>query len=744
MRRTGWLLLAGCLALAGAVGWIFQQQKAEQTKAAPKRPDSLPKGMQSVADNWRWSKNEGDRPIVEVTAKRFAQQNDPPRVDLEIVELKLFHKDGKQFDLVKSNKAELRLNDNLLYSDGDVEITMGMQSDPEARNRLVTIHTSGVSFDTATGRASTDRKASFLFENSEGSSTGAAYDPALRELTMLSAVQLHWSKSAKPMDVEAGHLIYKEVEQKIYLSPWSKLRRDTLTLNAAASVVNLEQGQITLVEAEKAKGEDRQPKRTLEYAADKLVLHFAEKSVVKHIDALGQARIANISPSGKTTVTADTVNLDFLTPDSGSVLQKAHATGNTRVESTPPNSAARILKSNVVELTMRTGGEEIDQVVTHAPGEIEFLPKKPEDRYRKMTGERFWITYGPANQIEKFRAAKVTTFTKGKPKLPDAITSSQDLDAKFDPKTGDMTMLEQWTAFRYEEGDRRARAAHARLEQPSDQITLTGGARVWDLTGSTDADLIELDQKSGNMIATGKVSSTRLPDEKKSKPKSSLVDSSSPTQARAEKMSTRDDNQWIRYEGGATLWQGADRVEAQIITIDRKAQTLTAAGNVFTQTRERPKPTAKNPQPQLFTLVRAPNLVYNDAEKLAHYTGGVTLNRGELKVTSKELRAIFSKDDPKTPDDEGNNLQLAIADGAVDIFQSAADRIRTGKSEHAEYQIPEAVIILTGGAPVFNDSLKGTTRGQKLTWFADNDKLLVDGAPPAPAVSRIKRKSSAK
>ena len=74
--------------------------------------------------------------------------------------------------------------------------------------------------------------------------------------------------------------------------------------------------------------------------------------------------------------------------------------------------------------------------------EIEFLPKLPTERYRKMNGERFWINYGPKNQLEKFRAAKVTTFTKGKPAAkgkpvnPDSKTSSEDLLATFDPKTG--------------------------------------------------------------------------------------------------------------------------------------------------------------------------------------------------------------------------------------------------------------------------------------------------------------------
>jgi lipopolysaccharide export system protein LptA len=205
-------------------------------------------------------------------------------------------------------------------------------------------------------------------------------------------------------------------------------------------------------------------------------------------------------------------------------------------------------------------------------------------------------------------------------------------------------------------------------------------------------------------------------------------------------MTTKNENKWIRYEGGATLWQGADKVEAETITIDRAAQMLTANGKVFTQTRERPKANIKQPQAQLFTLVRAPEMEYRDADKLAHYKGGVKLIRGDLKVNSKELRAWFTKDDPKTTADEGNSLERANADGDVDILQTSLDRTRTGTSDHAVYEIPENKVVLTGGTPVFTDSLQGTTRGQTITFFADSDRLLVEGAAARPTESRLKRK----
>lgn len=741
MRRTGWLLLVCCLALAGAVGWVFQQQKAEQTKAAPKKPATLPAGLLSRAgDGWLWTQTSGDKTIAEVRAKEFTQQTDPPRVDLLKVEVKVFHKGDTSYDLIQSDKAELKMEEGVMFADGEVKMTMGFKADPKAKNRLVHIKTSGVTYSTQTGMVKTERKAEFQFENSHGSAVGATYDPATRELLMHKDVDLELTKGKKKTQIAAGELTYKEAEAKIYLTPWSRLTRETLILNAGAAVVTLDEGEIDLVEAENAKGEDRQPKRLLEYAADHLIMRFAEKNAINRIEADQNARLVTTSDSGRTVVTAPHVDMDFETPDGESVLKKALARGGTTVESTPPKTAGRIMRSDIVELAMRPGGEEIDTVVTQTPGEIEFLPKLPTDRYRKMNGERLWINYGPKNQIEKFRASKVTTFTKGKPKMPDSTTSSQDMLATFDLKTGEMRQLEQWTNFEYEEGERRAKADHAKLEQATEHITLQGAARIWDPTGSTDAVTIELDQKTGDMVATDKVISTRLPDKKTAKPKSSLIDSSETIQARAAKMTTKNENKWIRYEGGATLWQGADKIEAETITIDRKTQMLMANGKVFTQTRERPKANVKQPQGQLFTLVRAPEMEYRDGEKVAYYKGGVNLVRGDLKVNSKELRAWFTKDDPKTPVDEGNSLQRANADGDVDIFQTSIEKTRTGKSEHALYEIAESKVVLTGGTPVFTDSLQGTTRGQMITFFADNDRLLVDGVASEPTESRLKRK----
>ena len=108
-----------------------------------------------------------------------------------------------------------------------------------------------------------------------------------------------------------------------------------------------------------------------------------------------------------------------------------------------------------------------------APGTIDFVPNRPGQKKRHIEGDGITIQYGPENQIQSFSAVSVTTRTesepvKGKP-LPPAITSSKGMAAHFEPKTGVMMKLEQWDDFKYQEGDRQAKADRAVLEQAKDR-----------------------------------------------------------------------------------------------------------------------------------------------------------------------------------------------------------------------------------------------------------------------------------
>jgi len=182
------------------------------------------------------------------------------------------------------------------------------------------------------------------------------------------------------------------------------------------------------------------------------------------------------------------------------------------------------------------------------------------------------------------------------------------------------------------------------------------------------------------------------------------------------------------------VWQGGNRIEADWIEIDRGEHTLAARGNVRSRFVEQTAAAKKKAAAPVFTRINAPEFQYADKTRTALYSGGVTMNRAGMDVLAAALRGVFAVKDGSS------ELETAYADGNVRITQASRGRTRAGKGEHAEYAVGEGKVILSGGAPEFTDSLRGSTRGQQLTWFADNDRLLVDGREDQPAASVIRRK----
>jgi lipopolysaccharide export system protein LptA len=624
------------------------------------------------------------------------------------------------------------------------------------------IKSSGVTFETKTGKATTDRAVSFEFDRGEGKAVGAGYDPQTHELHLQKDVDLIWrgvDKSTIPMKVQAGELIYKEQESRVYLNGWSKLTRDTMTLNAGPAIVTIdkEDGTIREVDTKHAQGSDTRPDRKLEYAADKLFMNFDEDGTIQKIVGEQNAHLVSHAETTDTTINTDRIDLDFDTGSGDSVLKSALATGHSVTESKPvPKPGAdpsdtRILRSDVIRTIMKPDGKNIDTVDTPGAGSLEFVPNAAAKPHRWMNGDQIFIKYAMKNQIDSLKSVNVNTRTlkprakDAKEDPPPALTWSKEMRAEFDPKTNQLSKMEQWNNFRYEEGTRKAKADRALLEQAQNVIHLTGSSRVWDPTGSTDADTIVLDQKSGDFSADGKVNSTRMPDKKKD-PNSSggLLAEDEPMHAKAKKMSSTDNNLQVRYEGNAIAWQGNDRLEADVIEIDRDNNIVKAHGHVVSQLLDKAdnddgsKKQKKAGVAPVFTIVKAPEMLYKDDDKLATYTGGVTLDRPNMKVKSDELRAFL-----RDTDDDSSSLDHAFADGKVNIVQTSLGRTRTGTSEHAEYYVDEAKVILESGHPQLVDTIKGSTNGKKLTWFSDDDRLLVDGAEGEPAKSKLRRKHAA-
>ena len=764
MRSLRWLLLVAIAVIAVAVFGTYQAQRKRAKANQRAVPAAVPLGTSANAVEWSWGKSTPDgKPAIELHAKTFTQSQDNNRMELKEVELQIYTKDGKHYERVRSPIAVMTVSDKKLYAPGEAEITLDVPVVGDAPHPLTSIKAASVNFDSVTGHAVTDKHVSFSFDGGEGTSDGASYDPDTRTLHLDHNVSVNMKgkdPKSTPMKIESDELNYTEKEGVIHLGPWSRMTRDQTIINAGPAVVKLLDKKIDTIDATDAKGTDKRPGRDLEYSAATVHVKYTPDHLMEKLNGTGNARLVSHGKGSDTTMLGDTVDLFFNTDSGESDLSNAVARGHGSIESKPladPKGATgdtKIMKSEVLDLFMKPGGKDLSRVTTNAPGTLQFVPNQIARHGRLLKAQQMDVMYGDKNEIQSFHAVDGSTETypseeerkRKKPLTDVTYTSSKTIDATFDEK-GQIKTMKQTDNFRYTEGVRKAQSDFATLDQPKNLMNLENHARIADDTGTTIGDHIELQQTTGDFDARGHVSTTRLPDAKKSS--SDMLDKDEPTQGVADRVVSANRNRLIHYMGNAVLWQSSNRIQADKIDVDREKKSIVADGQVVSQFKDdeknkdkdadnKTKPASSKAAAQpVFTVVRAPHMVYTDADRLAVYTGGTDFWRPTLTVKSRDLKAWLNDSNS----DEDSRLNHAFADGAVNIVQAAPDRKRLGTSEHAEYYTDEGKIVLSGGDPKLSDTFKNSsTEGDKLTYFTDDDRLIVEGAPKKQVKTHLVRK----
>jgi lipopolysaccharide export system protein LptA len=812
MRRLSVFLAVAAILISAAVGYTLKLRIEKAARARVQPSPAIKPGLDAISPSgWHWKKSDPEtgKPIVLAAAESAQATHDPSTFEIHGLAMRLYDKNAGSYTYIQSDKALFDERSGLLKSDGPVTIVMNVPSDQNAADKDVVakrvhVQTSGVTYETKTGKASTDQPASFIFSEGDGRGVGVEYDPGTKTLHLKSQVALDWighGPVANKMHIEAGDLVYKETEQKIYLSPWSKMQRQSTVIQAQNSIVTLEEDyadgaqpggsevpgakktHLHEVESDHAFGTDDRDGRHTDYSADKMTAFFDNSGNLVNIIAENNARLTATNDDARTSLNSNRADLRFAVtaketngvPGQESDLHLVLADGKAVAESVPlprPGvqlAETRILRSEHLELEMKPGGKDIQEIRTSTNAQLEFKPNRPDQSHRIIDASRLRVLYGEGSYVDTFLAwnaaihtdkpasnVKAAANANGKPggPPPPALTWSDELKAKFTPNTNQVATVEQNGHFRYEEGVRKATADKALLEQTINRMTLNGSARVLDDTGTVVADTIVMNQANGDMDAIGHVFSTHQPD-KNQKPGTSMLDDSKAMQAQAERMQTRENNTVVHYQDHVVMWQGANRISADKIDIDRDAQSLHAAGNVVsemvdnksepgtpasTTTQAVASSVAQTPvDPPIFTIVRAPDLNYHDDARVALYSGGVKLTREKMTVVSDELKAFLT---PKTNDNsDQSSLDHAFATGKVTVSQVlAGNRTRVGTSDRCEYYTKDSKVVLNGGAPQVVDSNKGLTKGAQLTYFSEDDHLIVEGAKKQLAYTRMKKK----
>lgn len=758
-------MLAAVVIIAAAIAGIYHAQRVKARSSRPQTPPAIPLDTKTMAPDFEWGQSANGQPAVKGFAKNMKQSADGSRLEYYDLELRIYQKDGQHYDRVKSGYAQLTTSDHKLYSPGDAQITLDVPVTGAPTHQLTSITTAAINFDSISGQAITDRHVSFTFESGEGVADGATYDPSTHTLNFTHNVVMNLNgngPNSKPMKVESDQLAWNESTGVLVLMPWSRLTRDQTVVNAGQATINIKDKHITSIDTVNVHGTDQQPKRQIEYWADTVHVSYNDEHLMDHVTGVGNAKLISHADGSVTTMMGNLVDLSLT---GRSILQTAKAVGNGYLESKPvpdpkgETPDTKILRADSLDLQMRPGGKELERVNTQAPGTLEFLPNQPARHRRILKADRMVINYGARNEIQSFRTLSYSTpastetypsereRTEKKQGLATAFTTSKTIDATFDEK-GQLKLMHQNENFVYTEGDRKAQADNATLQNDINVMDLDRNARISDASGSTTADHIQMQQSTGDFDAKGHAFTTRLPESNKSE--SAMLDKDEPTLGTADHIASANRNHLIHYTGNAVVWQTSNRVQADAIDIDRDKKSLIADGKVVTWFEDKPKENddedapkpAKPAQPAqpTFTIVKAPHMVYTDVDRLAIYTGGVDFWRPTMTVKCATMKAYLNPEDS----DADSRVNHAFGDGKVEIveFVPTDHRQRVGNSEHAEYYTEEGKIVLTGGEPQLIDSKRGNTKGATLTYYTDDKKLVSGGTPEKKVLSHLKKKSS--
>jgi lipopolysaccharide export system protein LptA len=796
-RLRRWFALGAILMIAIVAGMVFFA-RWRLRKVAHNVPAKIGLNIQQTAEGFSISKSVEGRTHFTVSASKAVQFKEGGRAELHQVKIIVFGKDSSRFDRISGDNFEYDPSSGNITAKGTVLIDLEAnpegirhsdQSPPAQNRESMHVETDGLTFNKNTGNAHTAGKVVFHTRQASGSSVGMDYVAEKGTMNLLSAVAID-IRGARPVHVEANQgTIFKQPRQ-ILLT--------TLHVIRQAQELRSKQGTFFLrpdntVERIVAEGDvegDFHGRTETHASSDRAELFLTSThNLVTTAVISGNVRIASLGPQ-PAEGSAGRVTLHF---DGQQVLQKVHAEEGVRLtQKRSSSTTANLVNASTsasaptpgqfgssgqeqdLEMTAPAmdfyikGGRQLERAVTSGPPKI-VITQPASNQKTIVTATKFTAKFTDKNRISTLHGepnAKIVGTriddrqiaiqpTTGKPGNPgksipqqsDRVSTSQMLDVVFNPQAGGIDSITQTGVLVYVEGPQKAWGQRGKYTATDQLLVLTGSPRVVNNGMTTTAETIRMNRATGDALAEANVKSTYS--DLKAQPDGGMLASSDPIHVTSHSMTARRSSGIAVYTGNARLWQNANIVEAPIIEFDRDHRSLIAHGTPNVAHDGAPAEPAVNAAQPVATLlvqvdkkgnvtpihVTSSRLTYADADRKIFLDGGVTAKGSGATITSREMTVYLlprSQSQPKTGIGTPGQIERMIAQDQVVITQPT----RHGEGGRLVYTAEDDRFVLTGNSPSIFDAERGKTTGDSLTFFRQDDRVLVEGRQTSPAVTR--------
>jgi LPS export ABC transporter protein LptC len=743
-RYARWAAIAAGVVALSVVG-VYAERALRRAQARRHAPVAVPVTVQQQSAQFSFSKVEQDRTIFTVRASRATQYKDQNRALLEDVWITIYGRDGSRNDNIHTRECSYEPESGDVRCQGEVRIDIGnanaAKGKPAASPGGIEVTTSNLSFNRNTGEASTPAPVEFRFPAGQGRGVGVTYSTHDSTVRVEHAVEFDLSASDRtggmPVSATGSSLEIRRDQRTVLLAGPALVREGARELSADAILVELDANY----RARRAVAQGHPQLRAQE--GGKITISATQfegllnpAGWVERIIADGSITGTRQTAAGADRFSAAHVEIAML--PGRNLIQDLTATGGVTAES-QQGGDSRLLKTDALRVTFSEGSaakasdlragkmdqQRVESVETLAPATIE---SKSASDATTLRAKKFVAQLGPGGRLDKlFGHGGVDVRRQVGSGVPQTI-SAAELAATFGAH-GDWDTLEESGNVRFQQADRQASAEHASIVRATDTIKLNGSPVVSDAVSRTTAGSVVVNQKSGELRATGGVVSTYIP-----AAKGDAVNlGSGAAHVSADTLSGSVNSGHVAYTGHARLWQGESVLDADQIDLWRDDKKLQASGHVvavFPQTAGPfpalpGRPSGSSSAPTLWKIV-APVLTYWSDRGQAHLEGGVSASSAQGSLSSQTLDVFLGAAPATTAGTPGSpggrQLSRVLAQGSVVIRQGD----RRGMGEQAEYTAADGKFVLSGGQPTIVNAASDTTTGHSLTFYVASDTILID------------------
>jgi lipopolysaccharide export system protein LptA len=761
---------AAALLLAALTAGMYVERKWAAHREKQKAPPPAPKDVSRLLNGISFSKMNGDQKIFTVDASKSTDFKDRDASLLEDVKITIFGKTGSRHDTIHTQSCQYERVGGGITCSGEVQFDLQSAADAlrEAKQpgstakQQVHVETRGVTFNRATGMASTDQLVKFVFPHGTGEGVGVEYLSEAGEMRVLKDVHLLLappetaaakngsSKTTvrEPVDVTGKSLDFGRDLRILHLQG---------PLKAESSKAQLVAGELTLTldttfRAEKlvatAGATEKNPELAsqekdghLHLSAETLTAHFAPGGWLTTLEGSGNVQGSRSGGTGTDQFTAESASLELV--PKVNQPRVARLTNHVVVRTSASTSGQqRMLQTGalLVAFAVPEKGEPArpKHAETLSAGSIEWTEPPAqsatpgsaaghEGARTKLQADKLEMVFGDEGQAKELVATGNVRSERAIARKPLQSASAQQGVTQL-LANGGWSQMDLQGGVKLKEADRSGQADRAVFVRATQIALLTGKAVARDATTETQAPRITFSQATGEIHAEGGVRSSDFSS------KGSAVQLA-PVPVNISSSSMQGDAKTGRavYSGNARLWQGDSVVEAESIELLRETKVLNATGNVravFPQTAG-PSPSENlavptTPKKSRLWHVAAGTLTYRDEEGRAHLEKNVVAESAEQTMRGSAVDLYFTRSGTGATTANlpsgAQQISRAVGTGGVIVEQGA----RKATADRGEYSSADGKFVMSGGNPTIYDASEGTTTGHQLTFFLADDTIIID------------------